>query len=256
MSLRNGRIFVPAVIQGQDVVALLDSGAEMTLLDSAFAQTLDIAGGQTVEGRGSGAGTVEAQLLQGVRLQAINRDLGEHTVAAIDLTDVSARLVGEPLKAILGRELFDQERIRLDFQAGEVCIVPRAAEPPGELYPLETEHGIETFPIAVEGHPVQAEFDLGSAGGLMLSEAVAGQLGMLDGSRPVTLEKGGGIGGEVERKVVMVNRVDIGALTLSSITASIDPSDHAGQGNVGLTLLHSFLVTVDYSEKKLWLAPR
>jgi hypothetical protein len=94
---RGSRLLVDAKVNGRTVKALLDSAAEATLIDPAFARGLKLAGGTTGTGQGSGNASFDADLIKGVELQVFGMALPDQTVAMTDLADVGRRLLGRRL---------------------------------------------------------------------------------------------------------------------------------------------------------------
>src|SRR5690606_23076221 len=86
---REQRIFLPARVNGRDTVVLLDSGAEMSVLDSAFAASLGLDGARDAVAKGTG-GTQAASFLPGIDVEVGGMRLVGISAAAIDLADVSA----------------------------------------------------------------------------------------------------------------------------------------------------------------------
>jgi hypothetical protein len=251
------RLFVAVQVNGAPVAALLDSGAEMSVLDDDFAAGLGLTLTGEATAHGSGAAPMQARFAEGVAVRAAGRDLPDLTVAILDLGEVSARLVGRPVWMILGRDLFDAARLRIDIEGGTIVPVERDAEPDGVRLELTPYRGVETFPAAVEGHgPVQAVFDLGNGSEVMVGRAFAERAGFAAPGRIVELRSGGGLGGAVERGIVMLATIEIAGRIFRDVPASIDDSPSAADINVGTSLLRHFVVTTDFPEKTIWLAPR
>ena len=249
------RLLVAARINGRPVRALLDSAAEATLLDREFARSLGLAAGTAVTARGSGAAEVDATLVSGVTLEAAGLTLLGQTVAIVDLADVGHRLLGGRVDAILGRELFDAARLRIDIGHGTIEAVDRAAAPPGERCALETRNGIGTFLVRVEdGAPVRATFDLGNGSKVLIGEAYARRAGLL-AARAVTTERGGGLGGETTLEVITLTSLELAGRRFGNVPATIDRQPTATDVNVGTSLLRHFLITTDFAAHALWLAP-
>jgi predicted aspartyl protease len=254
---RGGRLLLDVRVNGQPVEALLDSGAEMSVLDLSFARRLELEGTRTETARGSGAGVLEAGIVDGVRLDAVGLELKNQTVAVLDLSDVADRLLGRPLEMILGREIFDAARLQIDIAGGRIEVMDDTVDPPGVRLPLTTEHGIETFPVRVEDQaPVQAALDLGNGSNVILGADYAKRAGLLADGRAVTRETGGGIGGATERDVITLSSLEIAGRVFRDVPASVDEGANANDVNVGLSVLRHFLITTDYSERLLWLLPR
>ncbi len=247
---RGGRLFLPAVIAGRSVEALLDSAAEMTLVDSRFAAELRLTGGKAETARGSGASTQAAREIEGVALAAAGFDLGKLSVAVVDLSDVGRRLIGGPLPMVLGRELFDAARLEIDIAGGRLRVVDGRLTPRGQRLPLTAAHGIETFPIRIGDTPAQAEFDLGNGSRMLVGSAFAARHGLAASSET----SGGGIGGAKVMKMLVLPTVTIAGRALRDVPAAIDANANAADANVGVAELAGFRITVDYRDRALWLA--
>jgi hypothetical protein len=253
---RGGRLSLPATINGHAVSALLDSAAEMTLVDSAYARAIGLAAGTGTTGQGSGHSSFAARLVDGVTLRAAGVTLTGRTVAVTDLGDVSRRLLGHPLAVIVGRELFDAARLEIDVEGRRIAVVDRGREPRGVRLDLVTEHGVETLPLRIDGGMVRATFDLGNGSHLLVSSALAAQRGWLHDGRAVTTERAGGLGGETTREVLTLAAVELAGRRFGSVTAAIDHQPSAAAANVGVEMLRHFLITTDYAAHAIWLAPR
>jgi predicted aspartyl protease len=256
IELFRNRLFIPATVNGTRVVALLDSAAELSVVDDDLARRLRLRLGSDQAVNGSG-GADKGRFAHGVRLAAAGLRLPPTTAVVLDLRDLSQRLVGRPVALILGRELFDAGRIRIDIAAGRAEPVLRTRTPRGERLDLATERGVETFAATIEGEPpVRAEFDLGNGSEVLVGRAYAERIGLLTRDRIVGRRDGGGIGGKVSRDIVVLKSLTIGARTFRDVPAAIDPTGHAGDLNVGTSILRHFLITADFPQRALWLEPR
>jgi hypothetical protein len=256
LSVHRNRLFVAAAVNGRPVEALLDSGAEMTSIDDdhAAAFGLVLTGADEVKGSG---GTAKVRFSERVTVEAAGIRLADRMVAVFDLDEVASRLIGRPVPVIVGRELFDAARLRIDVDGGRIAALPRDREPAGVRLPLTTHKGIEHFPVSVEGHPpASAAFDLGNGGTVLIGKAYAERLGLTAPGRIVGRRTGGGIGGAIDRDLVVLRTVKIAGRTFQNVEAAIDPLDSASDLNVGTQLLRRFLITADYGQHALWLQPR
>ena len=255
LELFNDRLFLPVTVNGERVVGLLDSGAEMTVLDDDFGRRLGIETAGSAVGRGTGAQTVEATFAEHLRVEAAGVSL-EQRAAVIDLGEVSQRLVGRNVELILGRELFDNARLRIDVEAG--TIDAGAPVPAGAArLPVTTRRGIPTVPVTVEGQgPVQADFDLGNGSGVLIGRAYAERIGLAAPDRIVGRRSGGGIGGAVERDQVVLRSLVVAGREFRDVPAGIDPDDDASDVNIGTSILRHFVITTDFPEGAVWLEPR
>lgn len=254
--VRGDRLFINVAINGVMTEALLDSGAEMTLVDDDFAREIALKpeGSEIVKGSG---GDDKVRFAKGVKIRAINTDLTDKTVAILDLDELSNRLVGSKVRMILGREFFDAGRFELDIEAHKIRKLNTKTRPSGVMLPLSTHRGIEGFPVAIEGNKgIQAALDLGNGSEMMVGRTAAERLGLLKPERAIAQKKGGGIGGSVERDIVLLSTVTIAGKTFRNVRAAIDNQDSASDVNIGANLLRHFILVVDFPGHKLWLKSR
>lgn len=253
LTVRGDRLYVPARINGVATEAVLDSGAEATILDDDFAHRLATGKGRAVTARGSG-GSAKAELVSGVRIEAAGLTLDDRTVGVLDLDDVGRRLFGRRLTAIVGRELFDASRLAIDIEGGRITAIQRTARPQGARLTLKSHRGIETVPVRVNGVPVRAAFDLGNGSDVLIGREFANRLGLVRQVRSV--ERGGGIGGEVKRRIVVLKSIRLGGVRLRNVRAAIDDQPDAADANIGVKLLRRFRIVTDFAQRAVWLQPR
>jgi predicted aspartyl protease len=256
IELTNDRLFLPVEVNGAKVTALLDSAAEMTVVDDGLARRLNLRLKGDDEARGTG-GTAPVRFASGVRVAAAGVRIDGATVAVLDLEDVVTRLVRRRADLLLGRDFFDTGRIRLDIARGEIAAVPRWNRPRGTRIALATRKGVETFPVSVEGRPeVRADFDLGNGSEVLVGRAYAERIGLLAPGRVTGRKSGGGIGGAVNRDLVTLATLRIGGRLFRDVPAAIDPTANAADLNVGTAILKHFLITTDFPQHRLWLEAR
>jgi predicted aspartyl protease len=254
---RGSRILVAARIDGHPVTALLDSAAEATMIDRAFARRLGLGRGAAATGHGSGEAAFDADLVPGVSLEAVGLALANQTVAVVDLTDVGRRLLGRRIDVILGREIFDAARLTIDLGRRRIAVAPAGVTPPGVRLELVAEHGVETVPVRIEdGETVRATFDLGNGSHVLIGRAYAERAGLLTDGRPVASERGGGLGGEVARQTFVLRSLELAGRRFESVRAAIDAQDTASAVNLGVSLLRHFVITTDFAGRAVWLQPQ
>ncbi|MBX7540258.1 aspartyl protease family protein [Qipengyuania sphaerica] len=251
LEVRGDRLFVTAEIGGKQVEALLDSGAEVTILDRAFAEEAGLVGGQTVEARGTGKSTVEARLLENLPIRALGSEFTAGVAAVMDLSDVGSRLVGTRLPAILGRDLFDAGRLFIDIEGGDIEWLDNSTIIPGTRLDLASSAGIETMPVRFGETVGRADFDLGNGSGLLVSANLARKLGR----EPIGLEPGGGIGGAKLRPVVIVPSLLLAGRAFSNVRAHVDDTMEV-DANIGVEQLRTFRIVTDFPGHAIWLEAR
>ena len=251
------RIFLPATVNGSPVEALLDSGAEMTLVDADAATRFGLVAQGTDEARGTGANTVEVQFAEGVDIEAVDTRLDDMTIVILDLEDIATRVVGEPVTMVLGRELFDAGRYFLDIENGRFHKVPAEFEPTGQSLPLSDANGIKQIPVRINGeHDVLADFDLGNGTEVLLSEDFAREAGLLVPENIIGTREGGGLGGPVELTLVRVDSLTIAGVDLHDLVVAVSPSVDGSDANIGVSVLRQFEMVIDFPGNRLWIGPR
>lgn len=245
-----GRLFITARVNGVETEALLDSGAEASLIDPKLATEARLPEGQSITIKGSG-GSAAARFIEGVAIEALGLKVQGEGVVVMDMTDLSQRLIKRPTRAIVGRELFDAARLRIDLAGGAIDVVDRDLPPPGTKLELTAHAGIESLPVLVNGVPARAEFDLGNGSEPLVSRPFASRLGLKIGGK----KAGGGIGGEIQRDLVEIPRLEVAGKQFRNILAAIDDQPSANDLNIGTSILRHFLITADFKDRAVWLHP-
>lgn len=255
LGFHGNRLFVQVTINGVNAEALLDSAAEMTFVDPKLAARLKVMPEGSATAKGSG-GPTQVQFAKGINIEAAGVKLSNLTVALLDMTELSKRVVVKDLQIILGREFFDAGRVLVDIEGRKVEIVDSVDEPRGVRLPLESARGIESFPCTVEGTAARADIDLGNGSEVLIGRAFAEAHGLLAPERVVERKTGGGIGGMVDRDIVILKSVEIAGVRFENVRAAIDPQPTAGEVNVGTPILQRFILTIDFPAHAVWMQER
>jgi predicted aspartyl protease len=250
LKLFNGRLFIHATVNGVETEALLDSGAEGTIVDPVLASKAKFPEGTPQVIKGS-AGAEQARIVEGVTVNALGVELHPEAIVVLDLTGLSQRLIKRPTQAIIGRELFDAAKLRIDLAGGSISAVGKDSTPPGVKLPLTAHAGIEGIPVRANGLDAQAEFDLGNGSDAMISRDLVKKLKL-----PILGKKaGGGIGGQIQRDYVLLPTLEVAGRKFRNIHATIDDQPSHNDMNVGTSILKNFVITADFKDRAVWLAP-
>lgn len=253
--LLDRQILFPITINGLPAEAWLDSGASATVVDAAFARQIGLQLGETVTARG-----VAGQVM-GVRLARAELRIGDVTipaqrVAVMDLSAV-ARVVPRPIQVILGREVFQDVVVQIDFAARQIAFTPHHGFRPPRVraLPLRASGGLRSFPVRIGGVRTDAILDLGNSGALLLDRSFADRHHLLSGRRTST-QLSVGADGPRESLIASFDRVQVGGVNFDGVSgvATQGLISHA-PANVGLEILSRFKVTLDFAGDRLWLEP-
>lgn len=257
LEIVNNRLFVPALVNGQSTSALLDSGAEMTIVDDDFARRLGLLTAGSATAHGSGEARMEASFAEDVDIGISGVQLRGIRVAVLDLGEVSRRLLGRNVDVILGRELFETGRLLIDIEGGILTALGGNAPPPGRWMQVREHRGVPTVTVEVEDQPpVQAAFDLGNGSEVLVGRAYAERIGLTAPGRIVERRSGGGLGGALERDIVVLRNLRIAGREFRDVPAAIDPGETASDVNIGTSILRRFVITTDFPQRAVWLEPR
>jgi predicted aspartyl protease len=209
------RSLVPTVrvrLGGQTIVALIDSGAQYSVIDRALAAALPAAGRSLFDmplvaygvggGMQVGRGTTLSVTLPGVAIHGLR-------AAILDLGPLASE-AGLQTPLILGQDVLGQAVLALDPRQRHARLIQREAfvRPP-DLVPATVRRrgGGLVAEVMVEGSPVDAMIDTGASAMLGLSRAAAIRAGIVDGRSEhsgVSLVLGGALrSATVEVRTVM-----------------------------------------------------
>ena len=221
---------VKAQVMGREVLALIDSGAQYSVIHSALAAELMQAAGagktfdMPMVAYGVGG---QAQLGRGTTLKVSlpGAELASLRAAILDLGPL-ASAEGFGVGLIIGRDVLAEMVLELDIARGRMRINnPEHWIVPPDLRPM-TAHisggdalGVE---VSLEGAVVRAVVDTGASAILSLSQTTAQDAGLLDGRRE---EAGQSIvlGGVANARWLTAETVTIGDRLRHNVRVAVYP---------------------------------
>jgi predicted aspartyl protease len=255
---RGMQVHFTAFSDGRPVRTFLDSGVSGLVLDRAYAERAGMPRGREVSVR-TISGKAPAWLSKGKSLQIGNLDLRTSQTAILDLKEVMVAS-GREFDVMLGRDLFEQLVVDLDFLSGRLAVrnPSRFSSPAGAVrLPLRPDGRLRSVPVAWnDGAPESATFDLGANSALILSPDLVARQRLLEGRRSTTAMSASAEGTHVAREFKLPS-VTFGGERFTDVPTLV-PGSWAKKdrvATVGMDLLSRFRLIVDYPQDSLFLLP-
>lgn len=260
---RRSRIVMKGRLNGAPHDILLDSGAESTIIDQATADTLKLASaGSTVFSDRNVISRV--QLASGLTLAVPGLTVTPQQVVLVDLGPLR-KMTGLQISAIMGREVFEQTIVDIDFSQARIRFLPPHdfAPPVGfhssSLRKSASGHGrviVVQLGATVE---TELEFDLGSSNPIVLQRSCWEKTALGAGTLSNSLI--GGIGGIRETHLVRLPFIEVGGLRLNGVDTLLETTkgkmeERLGNGLIGMPVFSKFRTITDYRRSMLYLGNR
>lgn len=261
--LVRNQIVVQTSVNGKGPYSfIVDTGVTPSVIDRAAAEAagVDIDRSQSGEASGAGSGTMIVQRAPIRELTLSGVSFRNLDALAADLSRLSTRL-GHPLHGILGDNFFEGRVVTIDYGAQRMTIggsVPPL--PPGAIeLPFSTAND-DVIPIIqdfeINGQKIPVSLDTGSSLAVELYPAAVEKLGLA-----AVMEKAAdgsitGARGDAAVRKAKIGALTIGGIPLKDVEVTFSTrTDHgaARLGNVGNALLKNFVVTFDYTTRRVRL---
>lgn len=248
---------------------ILDTGAELTLLDRDFALGLGLhpEGESRVEGVAASASTQFATLgsitLAGEPGGATLKDF---RAVLLDLSESQQYVLWRKPAGILGADFLSRFVVTIDYDAQTVTLEDPARftyAGAGAAVPFELYSGVPIVDLTLnDGCSGKFLVDVGNAFQFVVHGTLARSCQMLGSLKRRDIEaSGGGIGGGFVSSMCRLDSVRIGPYSLPepiaalTLTRSGGMANHDLAGNVGNSVLERFRCTLDYAHHVLYLEP-
>ncbi|HWA82051.1 MAG TPA: retroviral-like aspartic protease family protein [Fimbriimonadaceae bacterium] len=259
----SGHILVHPMLNGQDAGwFILDSGAEVTVIDKTTADNLKLKaiGEEPLTGVG---GTVKSSFRLLDELTLGPAKLKNLVLSDLDLSPIGQAL-GIKLGGVLGADFLRRSVVGIDLGMPTVDVYSRDTYtlPSGSWLPVRFSTGNPTVEAAVDGAPkAWYRFDTGADGSVVFHSAFVKKNKMLEGkeTRPAGT---GGVGGMITARSGIVKWFELGGhrfqnpRVLFSTAEQGAFAEHYLGGNIGHDFMKPFKVVLDFSGYRLALIPK
>ncbi|RZJ40477.1 MAG: peptidase aspartic [Brevundimonas sp.] len=249
---------VRVMLEGREVLALIDSGAQYSVIDRTFFDSLPAEGRSLFDmplvAYGVGGG---AQVGRGTSISL--------TLPGLTITELRAGILNlGPLASedglrtplILGQDVLGEAVLALDPAKKYARLLHRDVfvRPPDLIETLVNKQGSAlTAVLAVEGRDVRAIIDTGASGLLGLSRNAAEEVGLLDG-RPQREGTSLVLGGSMRSTVVEASRVTFADHLYQRVDVGVfeqPPLPNFPGGLVGMEAFADRRVALDLGEGRM-----
>ncbi len=257
------RIIMDALVNGHETNLILDSGAEATAINKAFADSIGLKGEGELSAGGVG-GSAKVSIAKGVTIELGNMRATNLTVIIIDLDRIGQR-IGHPLNVIFGEEVFNELIVDIDYPAERIAFHrPENFSTTGLGSALEitsAQGGQKEISVSINGlAPAPVGLDTGSGDTITLFKSWTDANSILDGLTTST-RVGGGVGGQTTALIGTVPEIEIGGYFLKDVPVSFFRADEGSfatseiAGNMGVQIFRQFRTTFDFGKSRLYLTP-
>jgi hypothetical protein len=248
---------------------IFDTGASITVIDSAYAAKIGLPTEGLQQGQGAGAtGSASFAALSSLTVVAADGDgieVKDARVAVLNVNAVLAPYFWRDCAGVIGFDFINRFVDEIDFDARLLTLRdPKTFQYAGQG---------TAIPMTLAGHTpvvtmklddgITGDFrvDVGSGSTVDLHTPFVKRHDLMARSGRGVDVTGGGFGGTFTTHVVRMKKLEIGPyswtdplVSLSQATVGAFTSeDYAG--NIGNRLLERFKVTLDYERRQMWLEP-
>jgi Aspartyl protease/PDZ domain len=248
---------------------IFDTGASITVIDSAYAAQIGLETQGQMQGQGAGAvGSVTLAKLNQLRVDGIDGDgveLTDQNVAVLSISPALEPFFWKPCAGILGFNFISQFVNEIDYDTGRLVLYDPATfqySGKGEAIPIQLAGTVPTIRMTIDGK-YEGEFrvDVGSSSTVDLHRPFVEKNGIDKVVKKSVDVTSGGFGGTFTSRITRMQSIAIGpfgwkdpVVSLSqAASGALASTEYAG--NVGNRILERFKCTFDYERRKLYLEP-
>lgn len=247
---------------------LFDTGASVTVIDSAFAARMGLRTEGSMQAAGAGAtGSASFTLLPQLSLVGEGGDgvtVRDLRVGVLSVSPSFAPYFWRDVPGVIGYDVISRFQVTVDYDAARLTLRDPArgayasAEAPLRMVMNGTVPAIEA---AIDGHEGLFRLDLGSSSTVDLHTPFVRAHDLTTRLRHAQRITGTGFGGEFSSVLGRLGRMQVGRhawddpmVTCSEAAEGAFASEDFA-GNIGNRLLERFRVTLDYERRQVVLEP-
>jgi hypothetical protein len=262
IELHNNHVFVAVAVNGVPLRFMLDTGG-VNLITPQAAQRAGLAIDGALEVRGPGKHSVGAGFARVERLLVADSVLFERQLLRVIPIPGFDEVEGTAFDGTLGHEVFQRLVVCIDY--AQLALTLRhsgSVAATGERLPITFYAHLPAVEGVLDGLPGQFWLDTGNRNALTLWTPFV-QSHQLEARYQCSEATviGWGVGGCTRGTLARAGQLTLGGLTIAGPLLTI-PQHGDGPtatrnvaGNIGGDLLRRFVLTIDYAQRAVWLAP-
>jgi len=266
---RTRHVWVKASVNGgppEDF--LVDTGASLTVIDSAYAARRGIAtqGQIGVTGAGAAGGasfsSIDSVVVNGAGGSGVV--IGHQKVAVLSLNQHLEPFFWRPIAGVLGYDFISRFVMEVDYDHGVLTLRdPRRFQPAAAAtaVPLTMAGNIPVVKARLDGIEGEFRLDVGSGSSVDMHSPFVRQHDLIAKAGKSFEVTGGGFGGTFNSTLCRMKSFAIGpyewkdpiVILSQATTGGLASEDYAG--NIGNQILERFKLTFDYDRRVVYLQP-
>jgi predicted aspartyl protease len=260
---RKAHILVPATVSGIETQIIFDTGAANYFSPEAARRFgLRVAGGLNLGGPGSSSTTGGFAAVD--RIAIGPAELRNQTVMVGPVPWPNTSAPGKPgIEGSAGYEFLSEFRTTIDYPAMSLTFesfaAPNVAK--GTRLPFVSDGHSPFIEASVDGQSGYFRLDTGDGGAVTLFPSFAKAHALYQSDGPAS-DVGGGVGGSVRGRRIVVSELRLGGVTFRQVPGRLSLNT-AGSfasrslaGNIGGGVLQCFRLTFDYRERSVTFEAR
>ena len=245
-------------IAGKERLWILDSGAGITVADSAFIADIGLTPEGNLKGQGAG-NTVQVSFVTLPSYQLGDIEFEQQKVGVINLNKLFHRVIGLDIAGILGYDFLSRFVTKIDYANQLLTIhLPDSFKYSGQglLLDAPLKGNFFVLPMSIDNeYSGTWNLDLG-AGGLSFHYPYAEEHGLLN--RPGVSHVSFGAGGSMENRMSRYKTVELAGFVVPGLVVDVPMQKGAGAfaskelvGNIGNDLFRHFTLYLDYKNQQV-----
>ena len=254
----DGSLLVSCRLGAATVIAMLDTGAAVTIVDPRHLPTGPVGAHGWVSLRADwGAQTLA--VARPLRIGLADRTLAAPHPIVADLSNLEA-VTGEPVGLIIGQDILGQGVLTLDFAAAKFAFPNARPSMSPRWRRVDLSGGVQgrlRLTVRIDGGaPTPAVFDLGSNSAVMMALSFAEAHGLMC-DRPTSTAATTTLAGPQIGRTFTLASVSLGGFTVNAPPADAFArwSEPEVPVNLGFPIFRRFDLALDIAGGALWLAP-